>query len=205
MDIATSLPRPPSMRVPMIKPLSRTGYRPRKNTLHVRPDVLRGRNSRFPHLIFQGANDPDLLRGRLLLVSYHFPPGQAAGALRWQQFSKYAWERGLGLDVVTLDPSNLSDPDPTRLAELPPAIRVYGAPQPPLRLDSLEQSLWELFRAIRTKRRPVLAPAAEDHAKPTRPESLSRREFRRWGGIRPRPSPRVLCVAGIRTRRSMGP
>ncbi len=35
-----------------------------------------------------GASQP-----RLLLISYHFPPAQTAGALRWEKFSQYAAER----------------------------------------------------------------------------------------------------------------
>src|SRR2546422_7800891 len=37
---------------------------------------------------------------RLLLISYHFPPDPAVGALRWQKLARYAAERGWGLDVM---------------------------------------------------------------------------------------------------------
>jgi len=66
--------------------------------------------------------------GRLLLVSYHFPPGQAAGAMRWQKFARHAAERGWGLDVITLDPRCIECSDPSRLSDLPQGVRVYGVP-----------------------------------------------------------------------------
>src|SRR4051794_37614156 len=56
---------------------------------------------------------------RLLLISYHFPPSQTAGALRWQKLSRYAAERGWGLDVVTLHPDAVANADWSRLDELP--------------------------------------------------------------------------------------
>src|SRR4029450_9367350 len=64
---------------------------------------------------------------RLLLLSYHFPPGQSVGALRWQQLSFHAAEHGWGLDVITLHPSSVSDPDMRRAARLTPGTRVYAS------------------------------------------------------------------------------
>lgn len=63
---------------------------------------------------------------RLLLISPHFPPSEAAGALRWQKLARHAAERDWGLDVVTLAPSSLRGCDPARLDELPPGTRVFG-------------------------------------------------------------------------------
>lgn len=64
---------------------------------------------------------------RLLLLTYHFPPSQTAGALRWQRMLPYAAARGWTADVVTLDPARISPADPRRLAELPPGTRVFAA------------------------------------------------------------------------------
>ncbi len=50
---------------------------------------------------------PSGSRARLLLVTYHFPPDTAVGALRWQKLARYAAERGWGLDVITLHPAQL--------------------------------------------------------------------------------------------------
>lgn len=64
---------------------------------------------------------------RLLLLTYHFPPSQAAGALRWQRMLPYAAARGWVADVVTVDPARISPADPRRLAELPPGTRIFAA------------------------------------------------------------------------------
>ena len=64
---------------------------------------------------------------RLLLLSYHFPPDNAAGSLRWRKLSWFAAERGWSLDVVTTDPARLAAPDWGSLADLPPTVRVYSA------------------------------------------------------------------------------
>src|SRR5262245_66159529 len=76
---------------------------------------------------------------RLLLLSYHFPPGQSVGALRWQQLLSHAAEQGWGVDVVTLDPGSVSDPDMSRLAGIPPSTRVYGIRAPRLQIERVER------------------------------------------------------------------
>src|ERR1041385_9308984 len=63
-------------------------------------------------------------RFRLLLISYHFAPDSAVGALRWQKLARYAAARGWGLDVIALHPAQLKAADPGRLADLPPGVRV---------------------------------------------------------------------------------
>jgi len=83
---------------------------------------------------------------RLLLISFHFPPGGAAGALRWQKFSRLAAERGWSLDVIALHPSNLATIENERLSDLPPGTRVYGVPMPKLLLEKIEWRLWQLYR-----------------------------------------------------------
>jgi hypothetical protein len=40
-------------------------------------------------------------RRRILLFSYHFPPGTSAGALRWQKMSRIGSELGWDCDVLT--------------------------------------------------------------------------------------------------------
>ncbi|MQA92807.1 MAG: hypothetical protein GEU90_21725, partial [Gemmatimonas sp.] len=63
---------------------------------------------------------------RILLLSYHFPPGSAAGSLRWQKLTGLVADRGWGVDVVTLDPTDLAKRDDRRLRELPAGTRVFG-------------------------------------------------------------------------------
>ncbi len=103
----------------------------------------------LPFPFFQApASGAPLLR-RLLLISFHFPPGEAAGALRWQKLSYFAGERGWALDVISLHPSGLGKIDNTRLAELPPGTRVYGVPMPKLLLERIEGLLWRCYRWFR--------------------------------------------------------
>jgi len=86
---------------------------------------------------------------RLLLISFHFPPGGAAGALRWQKLSRFAGERGWGLDVISLHPSGLEKTDNTRLADLPPGTRVYGVPMSKLLLEKIAERIWRQYRRFR--------------------------------------------------------
>ncbi len=90
-------------------------------------------------------------RPRLLLISYHFPPGQSVGALRWQQLSSHAAERGWELDVITLHPSSISVPDMSRLDDLPAGTRVYGIPAGTLLVEHLERSAWRVYRSRHPK------------------------------------------------------
>jgi len=105
------------------------------------------------------------LRRRLLLVSYHFPPGQAAGALRWEKLAACAVERGWGLDVVTLDPASLPAADWSRLAALPAGIRVFGVPA---RVHPAERVVRLLSRSYRR-----LRPAARLRAHHRRDDAPS--------------------------------
>lgn len=94
-------------------------------------------------------------RGRLLLISYHFPPSQATGALRWQKFARFAAEEGWALDVVTLAPTSLAEPEPERLEELPPGVRVYGVPAPPVILvERIVDAVWTWVKRLRGSGRP---------------------------------------------------
>ncbi|HEY6223520.1 MAG TPA: glycosyltransferase [Gemmatimonadales bacterium] len=83
---------------------------------------------------------------RLLLVSYHFPPDPAVGGTRWQKLARYAAERGWGLDVVTLDPSDLAQRDVERLEDLPGGVRVYGVGAARLRIETAADRAWSVFR-----------------------------------------------------------
>jgi len=85
---------------------------------------------------------------RLLLISYHFPPAQTAGALRWQKMAAFGAQRGWLLDVLCASPECLDRQDPRRLEELPPGTRVYGVVNSvPLRVLS-DRSLRPLIRRL---------------------------------------------------------
>jgi glycosyltransferase involved in cell wall biosynthesis len=89
---------------------------------------------------------------RLLLLSYHFPPAPTAGALRWQKLAFIAAEHGWGLDVVTLDPTNVATPDASRLADLPCGTRLFGVSEVPLFLDRLVEATWNQIKRVRRRR-----------------------------------------------------
>ena len=53
----------------------------------------------FSECIFESPTEAPDGTPRLLLITYHFPPGQAAGALRWQKFVTRGAARGWAFDV----------------------------------------------------------------------------------------------------------
>lgn len=107
-----------------------------------------------------GPATPPAGRPRLLLLSYHFPPGQAPGALRWEKMVRFADERGIGADVLTVHPDNLPKSDPSRLTTLPADTRVFGTRVPVVTLERLESLAYGAYRAVRPPRRAATpAPA----------------------------------------------
>ncbi len=112
---------------------------------------------------------------RLLLISYHFPPDPAVGALRWQKLARYAAERGWGLDVITLHPAQLKSSDPGRLADLPAGVRVYGIPEPRVWAEQIGLFAWHVYTVGRGLMR-WLAPEGATPPEPGR-ESLARSEI----------------------------
>jgi len=94
---------------------------------------------------------------RLLLVTYHFPPDPAIGALRWQKFVRYAAERGWGVDVIMRDASELAVIDPERIADLPAGVRAFGVPVRTSWLDRLENPVARATRGLRAKTGPPRA------------------------------------------------
>ena len=107
-----------------------------------------------------GASDP--ARPRLLLISYHFPPGQATGALRWQKFAGFAYQRGFELDVVTLSPHFLRQVDERRFLDLPPGTRIFGSARTQPRLERAAAGLLRFRRSLRTAA--VSAPTARQQS-----------------------------------------
>lgn len=95
---------------------------------------------------------------RILLLSPHFPPGAAAGALRWQKLARHACERGFGLDAVAFDPAALERRDEGRLADLPADVRAFGVPPRRLAIERLEKAA---LAALRPLRRGARAGGAE--------------------------------------------
>jgi len=86
---------------------------------------------------------------RLLLISYHFAPSSAVGALRWQKMVRLAAERGWEFDVIACAPEELRAPDADRWADLPAGTRVYGVPTRPLRLLQVTRAVSRLVARVR--------------------------------------------------------
>ena len=110
-------------------------------------------------------------RGRLLLLSRHFPPGQAAGARRWEKLAHFAARRGWGLDVVTLAPADLESRDDRRLESLPEGVRVFGVPARDHLLSRSAERLWQglrRLRPVRAGRDEGQATAESESADPSR-------------------------------------
>jgi hypothetical protein len=100
---------------------------------------------------------------RLLLVSYHFPPDNAVGGLRWQQFSRYFAARGWGVDVISRDVTRLKTRDEGRLKLLPADCRIYGASEPQPFLARVEQIAWKVVRRLAPRRKARSAVALKQH------------------------------------------
>jgi hypothetical protein len=113
--------------------------------------------SRRAELIFEAVAPARIPVRRLLLVTFHFPPGEAPGALRWQKLAGLVGERGWVIDAICVHPTNLDRVDRARLAELPPGTRVYGVPVPDLLLLRIERWLVRVLRG--TARRASVSTA----------------------------------------------
>lgn len=124
---------------------------------------------------FELAPDAPCGRGRLLLISYHFPPAQTAGALRWRKLVRYAFERGFCVDVITLDPAGLGSRDDASLADLPEGIRLYGVADPELGIERLERKAFDAWRRLRERRAAEAAPGANEGPPAPAPPAPNRR------------------------------
>lgn len=91
---------------------------------------------------------------RVLLVSYHFPPSEAAGALRWQRLAPLAARSGWQLDALTLAPGLADRVDWERVGELPPTTNIHGVTLPEPLVGRLELAAWRAWRTLRRSPRP---------------------------------------------------
>jgi hypothetical protein len=112
---------------------------------------------------------------RLLLISYHFPPDTAAGALRWQKLAKHAAAFDWSIDVISRDPAELSATDPDRLKDLPDGIRIFGVQQPVICTQRLEHWAWQALRGRSRSRR---TRAIDRDTGSALPSSFARDELR---------------------------
>jgi len=122
-------------------------------------------------------------QSRLLLLSYHFPPGQSVGGLRWQMLARHAEEHGWAMDVITVHPKSLAAPDLRRLGQLPASARVFGVELPDPWIERLEDAAAGAARRLRPRRASAAPPAEPGNRPPAAPPaarvgSLGREEIR---------------------------
>jgi hypothetical protein len=74
-----------------------------------------------PHLAFQVPAD-GTPRQRLLLLTHHFPPSEAVGAIRWHKFAVLLGRAGWTFDIISASPPGEGGTFP---ADLPPGTRLW--------------------------------------------------------------------------------
>jgi len=132
-----------------------------------------------PNPFWERRGSPDQDAQRLLVISYHFPPDTTIGSRRWEKLTHAVTERGWGVDVITHAPDAEFG---SALESLPPGVRVFGVPNPPLLSEKIEHILWRMYRAVRPHRRvdeaSVRTGAFRRYALRPRPESIDRANIR---------------------------
>ena len=92
-------------------------------------------------------------KGRILLLSYHFPPGQTAGALRWQKMVEFVCDAGWEVDVVAREPNTAMDEDAWGdLEGLPSSVRFFGVEDSKHKVDEVVAPLLSVANWIRGTR-----------------------------------------------------
>ena len=73
-------------------------------------------------------SSPVPVRGRVLIVAYHFPPqAGSSGLLRSLKFCRYLPEFGWASTVLTIDPRAYERTDDSQVAEIPAGVNVIRA------------------------------------------------------------------------------
>ena len=108
----------------------------------------------LPYYVAPGPASPN----RILLISYHAPPSNEVGALRWAGMAGHLATRGWGLDIIAVDPVALPNRSDAQLQTLPPGTRLYGVPDPAPVLDRVVDGAARLRQRIRRKLH-ITAPA----------------------------------------------
>ncbi len=128
---------------------------------------------------------------RLLLISYHFAPGRAIGALRWRRMIPLLAEKGWGVDVVTAaaPPGRVQPASAPGPRELPAGTAVVCVAPPVPFAERVERAIWRMYRAIPRAYRAISARAE------------SRLPERGAGARDPEPSaPRAIATREVRWR-----
>jgi hypothetical protein len=86
---------------------------------------------------------------RILLISYHAPPSNEVGALRWAEMAPHFAARGWGFDILALDPAALRSRNEALLGALPPGTRLFGIPDELPVFDRIVDRVVDLRRRVR--------------------------------------------------------
>ena len=86
---------------------------------------------------------------RILLISYHAPPSNEVGAMRWAGMARRFAEHGWGFDILALDPAAVGNTDAAALDRLPPGTRLYGIPRTTRTLDRAVDGFVEIRRRVK--------------------------------------------------------
>ncbi len=100
-----------------------------------------------PYHVVPGPGAPN----RILLISYHAPPSNEVGAMRWVGMARHFATRGWGFDVITVDPSGLQNRNESSLERLPPGTRLFGVPDTLPAFDRLVNALARARQRIRQR------------------------------------------------------
>ncbi len=93
-------------------------------------------------------------KARLLLISYHFPPMESAGAVRWASMVRHAERFGYVVDVVTALPESWNEgTHSARLERLPEGTGVTGVGVAPLRSEVWEARIHRWWSGLRSRLR----------------------------------------------------
>ena len=122
-----------------------------------------------------GAIEP---RRRILLLTYHFPPDDAVGGLRWEQMSRFFVANGWAVDVIMRDVSKLRSRDMQRVQRLSPGVRLYSAAEIDPWLARMEHGMLRVVRSLRTAT--PSAPGAASGNGATQAATAPRPQKKRW-------------------------
>jgi hypothetical protein len=122
---------------------------------------------------------------RILLISYHAPPSNEVGALRWAGMAPHLAARGWGVDILALDPAALRSRNVALLGALPPGTRLFGIPDELPAFDRVVDRVVDLRRRVRAGLKvSVPPPAGAELASDSTRRPLTRRSvvnaFHAW-------------------------
>ncbi|MHB1329260.1 MAG: glycosyltransferase family protein [Gemmatimonadales bacterium] len=126
------------------------------------------------------------VRRRLLLVSYHFPPSEAVGGLRWQRLTGLGHRRGWDVDVLTLKAERLGRTDWSRVEELPSSTRLHWVDHPATWEQQFERFAERVWMAFKRTGAVVRETGDGPSTSPARPVMVDRQQVNwlsDWRGL----------------------